>query len=790
MAYRLGEKRADLSSLRSGSFASFATIFITILVLVGLLGTCALLGMPQFAAADEISEPGERAKAAGTSPTQPLGQEQTPGEPAGNQQTPGRTGQAQPAQAPQAKSPQINSRDTPSTPSSGGGGCTVEAEPERWNWTITSETGRTAELEKFTPSLGWLPDGSEVQLPGTFTKDGNTYTVTSIGEQAMVYQPGSGNAIRHLCIPDSVETIKSQAFFGTHIDEIHLPSNLKTIGYQAFAYSDIPSIGIPDKVETIGESAFINDTNHPNRLSNLDLSQATSLTGIGNSAFRNTLLSSVTIPDRVKTIGENAFSNMATLTRLDLTGADSLTDIGAEAFIYDKIQDDLTLPATLEHIGDRAFFGNLIGTMTIPPDSVLETISDSAFAYNRIMGESNSSDLTFPDTLTSIGTLAFVGNLLTGVHADSSVSIGDHAFDYNNISELSLPSAQLNGASPANIENPAIYFAPNKRLISLGELFGDTDLAGLGLDHIDIDPGNVWSSTGVSYSSAGGGMFTVPAGTTSFRFAWNMAQDGKSVFNGYYQVYLNEDRIRVRDSFSDYQARWTPLDNFISARDAGGNAITVSSLDVILTDPMGVVRLTNSQGGSDTLEYNLSSEGLWHVQFRYPRGSTNPSSIADAYVNVTRHLKGKLSGSTTAVANGEVQKPEPAKYTLTMFESDGTTVHPGTFTLEPGDLQLMNADGTVQGDGASAVGTYQVRLTEQGKARIVNLLDANHLGTRWYDVDYSLGDATFIIKTIDFQLPLAGAIPIRAIIGTLLIGISLSGASILLVNRLLHHCDG
>ena len=76
------------------------------------------------------------------------------------------------------------------------------------------------------------------------------------------------------------------------------------------------------------------------------------------------------------------------------------------------------------------------------------------------------------------------------------------------------------------------------------------------------------------------------------------------------------------------------------------------------------------------------------------------------------------------------------------------------------------------------------------KDRIVNLLDANHLGTRWYDVDYSLGDATFIIKTIDFQLPLAGAIPIRAIIGTLLIGISLSGASILLVNRLLHHCDG
>lgn len=781
MAYRSGKKRAGLRSLCSGIFTSCATTFITILVLLGILGSFALLGIPQFAIADEIPKPNENANAVGTDPTQSLGRHRA---------LSGQAGTAQTAQTPQGQDPQIHSRDIPTAPEPRNSGCTVASEPDKWNWTITSETGKTAELEKFTPDLGWLPNESEIQLPDTLTKDGNTYTVTSIGEQAMIYQPGSGNAIRRLCIPDSVETIKSQAFFGTRIDEIHLPSNLKTIGYQAFAYSDIPSINIPGKVETIGESAFINDTNHPNRLSNLDLSQATSLTGIGTSAFRNTLLSSVTIPGRVETIGENAFSNMATLTRLDLTGADSLTAIGAEAFIYDKIQNDLTLPATLKRIGARAFFGNLIGALTIPPDSVLETISDSAFAYNRIRGESNSSNLTLPDTLTSIGTLAFVGNLLTGVHANNPVSIGDRAFDYNNISELDLPLAQLNGASPANIENPAIYFAPNKRLISLSELFGDTNLAGLGLDHIDIDPGNVWSSTGVSYSPAGGGTFTVPAGTTSFRFAWNMAQGRESVFNGYYQVYLNEDRIRVRDSFSDYQARWTPLDNFISARDAGGNPITVSSMDVILIDPMGVVRLTSSQGGSGTFEYNLSSEGLWHVQFRYPRGSTNPSSIADAYVNVTRHLKGKLSGSTTAATNGEVQKPEPARYTLTMFESDGTTVHPGTFTLEPGDLELLKADGTVQGDGASAVGTYHVRLTEQGKARIINLLDMNHLGAKWYDVDYSLSDASFIIKTIDFQLPLAGEKPIRAIIGTLLIGISLSGASILLVNRFLHRCDG
>ena len=104
--------------------------------------------------------------------------------------------------------------------------------------------------------------------------------MTSIGEQALIYQPGS-LVINHLCMPDTVETIKTEAFYNTKIADIHLSSNLKTIGEQAFAYSDIPSITIPSKVETIGNSAFLNNDTHANRLNTLDLSQATSLTSIG-----------------------------------------------------------------------------------------------------------------------------------------------------------------------------------------------------------------------------------------------------------------------------------------------------------------------------------------------------------------------------------------------------------------------------------------------------------------------------------------------------------------------------
>ena len=80
-------------------------------------------------------------------------------------------------------------------------------------------------------------------------------------------------------------------------------------------------------VKTIGASAFANTM-----LAGLDLSDATSLVSIGDSAFFNTDLDgTLVIPVKVTTISNSAFSNTK-LTSLDLSNAAALVEIEVAAF--------------------------------------------------------------------------------------------------------------------------------------------------------------------------------------------------------------------------------------------------------------------------------------------------------------------------------------------------------------------------------------------------------------------------------------------------------------------------
>ena len=107
--------------------------------------------------------------------------------------------------------------------------------------------------------------------------------------------------------------------------EVHKDGNvypITAIADSAFYNSDIRTIIVPEPVESIGNEAFSSYT-----LENIVLPK--SLLSIGDGAFSHTAIAKVKIPSSVKTIGENAFycSNLGSLYL-----SDSLEFIGDSAF--------------------------------------------------------------------------------------------------------------------------------------------------------------------------------------------------------------------------------------------------------------------------------------------------------------------------------------------------------------------------------------------------------------------------------------------------------------------------
>lgn len=101
------------------------------------------------------------------------------------------------------------------------------------------------------------------------------------------------------------------------------------------------------------------------------------VTGIGRGTFSTySALTSVTIPESVTEIGENAFINCG-FTSVTIPG--SVTKIGANAFLSCGVLTSVTIPASVTLIDNGAFKGCALTSVTIPnPDAV---IASDAFDF-------------------------------------------------------------------------------------------------------------------------------------------------------------------------------------------------------------------------------------------------------------------------------------------------------------------------------------------------------------------------------------------------------------------------
>ena len=264
--------------------------------------------------------------------------------------------------------------------------------------------------------------GVVVGKDGEDGKDGNDVGTSEIDATAA--------ALDYYPLPDGTYGVKMGNT--QYLENIVIPSKYNGIPVtqildNAFANAKVKNITIPDSVTAIGDMAFFNCvsltgvyiTNMTNWCNiNFKGLNSNPLAYAKNLYLNKNLVTELTIPDNVTTIGDYAFSRCESLTSVVIH--DNVTAIGEGAFDGCSSLSSIDIPDGVTEICDETFSGCGSLTRINIPDGVT-SIGDSAFS-----GCSSLTSIDIPDGVTSIGEWAFCGcSSLTSIDIpDSVTSIG------------------------------------------------------------------------------------------------------------------------------------------------------------------------------------------------------------------------------------------------------------------------------------------------------------------------------------------------------------------------------
>ena len=217
---------------------------------------------------------------------------------------------------------------------------------------------------------------STVILPSKIS----SWPVTKIGEDAFQ----DNTTITSVTIPASVTEIGSNAFAGC--------TNLTSVNYAGDWSNLTIQSGNPAVQDAANEQLFDFDftpdntaaivTNYKYNGAAADVTipsryKGKPVTTIGHAAFFNSAVTSVTIPDSVTSISDDAFVNCPQLTNISIPN--SVTYIGFFAFGSCTSLKSITLPSSLSSISGALFSGcSQLTTIHIPVS--VTSIGNNAFA--------------------------------------------------------------------------------------------------------------------------------------------------------------------------------------------------------------------------------------------------------------------------------------------------------------------------------------------------------------------------------------------------------------------------
>lgn len=332
-------------------------------------------------------------------------------------------------------------------------GSAAEAFAEKWGYTFESlgETPEGTIAEGTLDGISWeLNNRGVLTVTGegeiTDTAPWNDYCyeiksaiftdgITGIGECAFA---GAENMVS-VQLPSTLKEIEVNSFYScSSLKEIIIPSGVKKIDSEAFAWcTSLEEVVLPEGLETLEYGAF----SYCRSLAKINIPD--SLTTISGYAFQDTLISEITIPYTVISIGERIFNYCE--HEITIKGYDN-------SAAYHCAQKD---GHTYVSLGEMPLYtvaegktGELAWKLDSYGNFVLSGNGETDFGdnyYDEVPWEEMKGairNVTIEEGVTAIGQNAFENceNLVSVSLPDTLEELGRYAFSYcSSLKEVTIP---------------------------------------------------------------------------------------------------------------------------------------------------------------------------------------------------------------------------------------------------------------------------------------------------------------------------------------------------------------
>ena len=262
---------------------------------------------------------------------------------------------------------------------------TVEVAPWYWKWTHSCTSGHTETVFAGTEYSN-REDG--LTIPKEITHGTQRYQVVGIGDNAFYNMTGT---------------------------EVTLSEGLTYIGAGAFGYSTCKTIEIPASVTRLDEEALHGD------FTSITFAEGSELESIGDRAFRGCDITTLTLPNTVKSLGHTVFQACDSLVSVEIPA--SVTEIQTDTFdeYFDadanKGEGNVTFAeGSIFKLQDGVLYDseNLIRVLdwqenVVVPEGIKYIGADAFNAYSTQTPNNMETlkSITLPESLVSIGKNAF-----------------------------------------------------------------------------------------------------------------------------------------------------------------------------------------------------------------------------------------------------------------------------------------------------------------------------------------------------------------------------------------------